>query len=58
VDASEAAVQAGQTCPASLSSMLKRGVQVFSREGLHAKVFVFGTTAYIGSANVSGNSEK
>jgi hypothetical protein len=47
VDASEAAVKSGQTCPASLSVMLKRGVQVFSREGLHAKVFVFGSAVAV-----------
>ena len=58
VDASDAAVKSGQTCPASLRTMLKRGVFVYSCEGLHAKVFVFDSAAYVGSANVSGNSEK
>lgn len=56
VDASERAVASGQTCPAELIKLVKRGVRVFSVPNLHAKVFVFGRTAYIGSANVSGRS--
>jgi hypothetical protein len=58
VDASDGAVRSGQTCPASLETMVDNGVKVFSRSGLHAKVFVFGTTVYVGSANVSNNSAK
>jgi hypothetical protein len=56
VDASEGAVKSGQTCPADLLAMLKRGVRVFTRTHLHAKVFVFGRVAFIGSANVSRHS--
>jgi len=57
VDASERAVASGQTCPADLSKLLKRGVTVYSVPNLHAKVFVLGQAAYIGSTNVSGRSE-
>jgi hypothetical protein len=36
---------------------LKRGVTIYSVPNLHAKVFVVGSAAYIGSTNVSGRSE-
>jgi hypothetical protein len=36
--------------------LLHRGVSVYSVPNLHAKVFVVGRTAYIGSTNVSKNS--
>lgn len=56
VDASERSVASGQTCPADLIKLAKEGVAVYSVSNLHAKVFVLGSTAYIGSANVSRNS--
>ena len=56
VDASEQAIKTGQTCPAELLVLVKRAVAVFSVANLHAKVYVFGTKAFIGSANVSNNS--
>lgn len=56
VDASKRAVASGQTCPADLARLLNRGVIIYSVPNLHAKVFVVGRTAYIGSANVSKNS--
>ncbi len=56
VDASERAVASGQTCPADLLKLVKRGVAVFSLPNLHAKVFVVGRTAYVGSTNVSSRS--
>lgn len=56
VDASERAVASGQTSPAELEILVKRGVSVFSVPNLHAKVFVLDRAAYIGSANVSGRS--
>lgn len=56
VDASEAAVTSGQTCPVDLVKLAKRGVRVFSVANLHAKLFVFGSRAYIGSANASYHS--
>jgi hypothetical protein len=57
VDASEHAVKSGQTSPAELLKLHRKGVKVYSVENLHAKVFVFGRTAFVGSANVSQRSE-
>jgi hypothetical protein len=58
VDASEAAVKSGQTCPAELKALMqKKGVRVYSVANLHAKVFVLGSTAFVGSANVSRHSK-
>lgn len=56
VDASEGAVKSGQTCPGDLLAMVKRGIRVFSVPNLHAKVFVLGKVAFIGSANASRRS--
>jgi hypothetical protein len=56
VDASDRAVASGQTCPADLIKLVKRGVAVYSVPNLHAKVFVLGRAAFIGSANVSSRS--
>ena len=56
VDASEQAVKSGQTHPDDLASLVRRGVRVYSVLNLHAKVFVFGGTAFVGSANVSRRS--
>src|SRR5438034_685318 len=56
VDASERSVASGQTCPADLIKIVKHGVAVYSVPNLHAKVFVLGRAAYIGSANVSSRS--
>lgn len=55
VDASPV-VRAGLTHPDTLASLVRRGVRVFSYSGLHAKVFVFGRQAFVGSANVSASS--
>lgn len=56
VDASETAVKGGQTCPAELRKQSSKGVRIFSVPNLHAKVFVFGNRAFVGSANVSQQS--
>ncbi len=58
VDLSKAAVRSGQTCPAEVIKLLRRGVEVHSCSNLHAKVFTFGRRAIIGSTNVSRNSEQ
>lgn len=58
VNASEAAVKSGQTCPAELKKLLKKGVSIYSVANLHAKVFVLGSKAYVGSANVSRYSDE
>lgn len=56
VDASEHAVKSGQTCPDDLRAELSRGVLVYSVPNLHAKVYVLGRQAFIGSPNVSRTS--
>jgi hypothetical protein len=56
VDASERSVKSGQTDPNELLYFINRGVAVHSVENLHAKVFVFGKTAVVGSMNVSRRS--
>jgi hypothetical protein len=53
VNTSEHTVKTGLTCPAELKVLLDKGVRIYGIDNLHAKVFVFGTTAYVGSANVS-----
>lgn len=57
VDASEASVKNGLTDPRELRGLLRKGVRVYSVQNLHAKVFVFGTRAFVGSTNVSRRSE-
>lgn len=56
VNASERVVKAGATCPAELIELQERHVKIFSRTNLHAKVYVVGKSAFVGSANVSSNS--
>lgn len=57
VNAGLEAVRSGQTDPRELLKYVRAGVRVYSQPQLHAKVFVIGRAAYIGSANVSFNSE-
>jgi hypothetical protein len=52
VDMSERAVKSGQTKPSEVSKLLRDGVEVHSVENLHAKVFVVGNRALVGSTNV------
>ena len=56
VDASEATVRNGQTHPKDLSRMRRRKVAVYSAQNLHAKIFAFGNSVFVGSANVSKHS--
>lgn len=56
VDASIPRVKSGLTCPAELKKLHKKGVLIYSVPNLHAKVFVFGSKAFVGSTNVSNNS--
>ena len=56
VDASVGTIKAGGTSPSALARYMKSGVQVFSSDHLHAKVFVFGRTLVLGSNNLSRNS--
>ncbi len=57
VDASDQAVKSGQTSAKVLAVLRRRGVNLFSYPGLHAKVMSFGNAAIIGSANMSDSSE-
>ena len=56
VNASEGVVASGGTCPADLIALQKRGVSIYSLNNIHAKAFVIGRSAYIGSANATQNS--
>ena len=49
-------VKAGQVDPREVIKLIRRGVGVFNRPDLHAKVYVFPRRAFIGSANVSRTS--
>ena len=52
------AVGSGQVDPREVAKAIKNGVEVHSCSNLHAKVYVFGKTAVVGSSNVSQNSER
>ena len=56
VNASDTAIGSGQTSAAILRKLNKRGVQLFSYPGLHAKTMVLDRTAYISSGNLSDSS--
>lgn len=56
VDASEASVKAGRTCPAELLKLFRLDVRVYTVPNLHAKVYVLDRSVYVGSANASDNS--
>jgi hypothetical protein len=56
VNASDAAVKSGQTHPQALRRLLNKGVKLYTLGTLHAKIYVFGATAFIGSANASASS--
>lgn len=57
-DASYAAIKSGACNPKGLIPFIKAGVNVFTREGLHAKVIASKNTVWIGSNNASDNSAK
>jgi len=56
-DASDAAIKGRLTSVAALKNYRRRGVELFSIDGLHAKVIASPTSAWVGSANASNNSE-
>lgn len=56
-DASDAAIKGRLTSVAALKAYRRRGVELFSIDGLHAKVIASPTSAWVGSANASNNSE-
>ena len=55
-DASQRAIKQGVTSAKTLAAYLRKGVQIFSHEGLHSKVVATENFAWVGSANASGNS--
>ena len=56
-DASDPAIRGRLTSAAALATFHRKGVAVFSVDGLHAKVIASTAFAWIGSANASKNSE-
>jgi hypothetical protein len=56
VDMSISTVKAGATNPREIEKLIKRGVEVFSRRNLHAKIIVSDKEVLTGSANISKNS--
>lgn len=52
------AVKAGQVDPREVVKFIRKGVSVFNRADLHAKIYVFPRRAFIGSANASRTSEE
>jgi len=49
-------MEQGQTSPDDLAALVSKGVRVHSVSNLHAKVFVIGRTAFVGSLNASQGS--
>ena len=56
VRADRETMKQGQTNPWDLEELLKRGVRIFPLRNLHAKVFVCGKFAVVGSMNASVSS--
>lgn len=50
-------VRQGATSPKEIQRLIRRGVVVFTRSNLHAKFFICGKSLFVGSANVSKNSQ-
>ncbi|CAG0967546.1 hypothetical protein GPROT1_01304 [Gammaproteobacteria bacterium] len=58
VDASDKTIALGQTSAKLLKEALKRQARLVSIPGLHAKILIFGTTAVVGSSNISKSSRQ
>lgn len=58
VDMSPATVRAGGTDPREVEKLIRRGVAVFTRRNLHAKILVADRSVICGSANVSRHSQE
>jgi hypothetical protein len=56
VDASDDSIAGGATSAKLVKTLFERGVRLYSVRGLHAKVFLLGDTAVVGSANLSKHS--
>jgi len=57
VDMSEGAVKNGSTDPREVEWYVKKGVDVYTFQDLHAKLYIFDKTLIIGSPNVSKHSQ-
>lgn len=57
-DASDRAIEAGETSASVLKSLVRKGAEVRCSPDLHAKVAVPGGIALIGSCNLSASSEE
>lgn len=55
-DVSIPTVAQGSTSPAALNQLRKAGVNIYSAQYLHAKVFAFESVAFVGSTNASERS--
>lgn len=49
--------KAGNIYPAEIRMLQKKGVRVYQRDNLHAKIYLFGNKAVICSANLSSSSK-
>lgn len=58
VDASNEAIESGRTSAPLLRRAFKKGAELYSCRGLHAKVMLFDGIALVGSANISQSSER
>lgn len=50
-------LQAGLINPYEIEKYLKAGVNIYTRDDLHSKIYVFDTKVVVGSANLSKSSE-
>ena len=57
-DASDNAIACGETSALVLEAAIARGAEIYSCQGLHAKVIAFDSVVVIGSANLSSRSER
>lgn len=56
VNMSPETVKSGSTSPYEIEKLMKRGVRVFTRRNLHAKIVIADKNVLVGSANVSKTS--
>ena len=57
VDASFHTVSTGGTSPRALLRQINNGVEIYSLENLHSKIYLFDHCVFVGSPNVSTNSK-
>jgi hypothetical protein len=56
IDMGERAVKSGATNPWQVEKLYRKGVRIFTRQNLHAKIFALGDIVIVGSANLSQRS--